>query len=172
MLDGMIEKQKIRILRETLTVDHALQAIEGALDKADKHSNPIISQIDDLFAGNERWLAELLNDFLRDYVGLNDQPRMMAGSQERKCDRLRRKLVKSLRKEHPELDNAQRWEKANELSDEQLIEAVKLAHHQATGTMMAGPVGDVGEWLSGIWEWILANWPTILKVLLSLLVFI
>lgn len=34
------------------------------------------------------------------------------------------------------------------------------------------PVEGIGDWLSVVWAWIKNNWPTILKVLLSLLVFL
>lgn len=177
MFDGLIDKQKERVIRDTLTLDHALMAIEVALDRADESGNPILDKIEDFIRPNAKWYAQLMNDFLLAYA-LGERP-VMHGAAGDTSDgvirRTRRRLVRDAKQKYPDASRAERQEKVDQLSDNQIRDAIDQVHRQKAGVGFADrfgadPAGDVGDWLATAWGWILENWPTILKVLLSLLV--
>jgi hypothetical protein len=169
MFDSLIDKQVERKIRETFTVEHAQLAIENALDKADSLGNPLVNQIDDFLRGQSRWAAELVNGFILDYL-LGDSARIAKGNPTPlKMRMIRGRLVRGLRRSREPLSYDERCDRVASLTDQAIIAAIRAAHQKKTGVAIAGPVGDIGEWLSSIWTWIEENWLTVLQAIAAVL---
>lgn len=166
VLDRIVDKQKVRILRDSLTTDNAMLAIETALDKADESGNPLVGVITPYLRANERSLAELLNGFLLAYALGEDGLRGDGEDDVRMLMRLRihRVCIGESMSKHPEWSRRHARQTVKlEITDERIIEAAKQVK-RSTG--MAGPpVEDASSW----WQWIKDNWLTILSSLLPLL---
>ena len=167
MLDWMVDKQKERIVRETLTLEHATLALESALDKADALDNPVLEQVLPWLRSNELWAARFMNDFLLSYA-LGERPKMGAGWPSN-TSRIRRKLILGLRRSKERLTRQQREEKVASLSDEQIMQAVNQVRRETGAMTYEGPAEGVGDWLSGAWQWLCDNWLTILQAIAAIL---
>lgn len=169
ILDRIVDKQKVRILRDSLTTEHAMLAIETALDKADESGNPLVGMITPYLRDNSESLAELINGFLLAYALGEDGVR---GDEDEVSAlmrlRIHRNCISKALDEHPDWSRRHARQTVKlEITDERIIEAAKQVRKE---TGMQGPaVEDASSW----WEWIKENWLSIaLKILPLLLLFL
>lgn len=169
LLDRIVDKQKARVIRDTLTVDHAEAALLSALDHADENDNQLVQLVVDHCRGNVRPLAEGFNDFLLAYAFGEEKHGMQAvGDGE---DDVR--FLMRLRIHHrltAQAVNTKKWSRKHarmtvklEITDERIIESAKKIKNDKG--MQGPPLEDAGSW----WQWIADNWITILSSLLPLL---
>lgn len=166
VLDRIVDKQKIRVLRDTLTTDHAMLAIETALDKADESGNPLVGVITPFLRANEESLAELMNGFLLAYALGEDGLHGDGEDDVRLLMRLKihRVCIQDAFTKHPEWSRRHARQTVKlEITDERIIDCAKQVRHQKG--MQGPPLEDAGSW----WQWIKDNWLTILSSLLPLL---
>jgi hypothetical protein len=177
MFDSMLDKQKVRMIRDTFTVEHALTAIENALDKCDQSGIPLVTEIDDIFKGREQWCAELVNTFILNYLlGTSDKPQVCtatgAGDEKEDIRPLMRARFKAharmeCRKKHPKWTRAQiRDHVDTEVTDERIIAAIEQ-HARQAGSFAVGAISDWWQWLKDNW-----NWQVFFSILGILLMFI
>jgi hypothetical protein len=157
-IDAKVEKQLRKRLSSTQfrLMFEELLAYQGSpfIDLIEPIVGPYIDDMADVFS---HAILTLLLDIENEGVGASGEPevrRLMRA-------RIHRNAIKPTMEKHPDWTRKQAREAVKaEITDERIIEAAKQAAAQQG---MQAPVD------AGIWDWILANWPAILNVLMSLL---
>lgn len=159
MLDRIIDNQKERIIRETLTVENAMIALENALDEADSWGNPLVAKVDEFLRGHKKDAAELLNSFALGYL-LGDQidPTENRGDDPQVRFRMRRQIKAQARmdaaEKHPEWSRSEIRNAVNrELTDERIVDAIRAYAVTKNGNMACAGIKDWWQWLKDNWSW-------------------
>ena len=142
--------------------------------KAALQSNPTLANLVQSFFGSVDNAAEVMNNFLRSYAGLDTQTLHAALAtaipSTLRINRLRRVSVRELARAHPELNHRECIGYIDQLSDDQICQVVAEEHARAGESPIARGVGEDAEsWLSKVWHWILDHLPQIILGILSLL---
>lgn len=177
MLDFILDKQKVRMIRDTFTVEHALIAIEQTLDDCDTSGIPIVNELDDVVKGREKWCAEVMNRFILNYLlGTSDKPQMHGGEGDEHADSDVRPLLRArfkaharmeCRKAHPKWTRAQIRDHVDAtITDERIVTAIEQ-HARAAGAFAVGAISDWWDWLRSNW-----SWQTFFSILGLLLMFL
>lgn len=168
LIDKFVDKQKVRLIRNTLTTTNAALAIETALDKCDDLGNPLVGMITPWLRENEQWAAELMNQFLLAYA-LGEEGLQGSGEPEVRTlvrMRIHRHMIAETISKYPGMRRQAAKEKVREeITDERIIESARTASVRLGMSVNVMAIENNGGW----WQWILANWLTIAKVFLSIL---
>lgn len=174
MFDRLVDGQKERVIRDTLTIEHAMLAVENALEKCDQSGNPLVSKIDDALAAagiEPRFLAELMNEFLLSYAlgeegvqAASDEPTIRPPMRKR----FKRHARRDVQEVHPDWSKDQVADYVEaKVTDEKIAEAIKKHVVKTQGVQACEGIADWWQWLKDNW-----SWSTFFSILGLILMFI
>lgn len=137
--------------------------------KAAINTNSTLASALSMMFGSVDSAAEIMNNFLRAYAGLDVPQKQlaMAGPGPLKIHRLRRLALREVCRQHPEVTRADAIAKIDWITDEQICKVIAEQHLKDTG--QARDDGDAESWLTKVWHYILDHLPQIIFGILGLI---